>query len=204
MKRPGQQQIQSNTNVEILTSPYGKRWCNMYSSSRQIEAIWHNNKPASMTTNEWRSLDEITRSTIRIHMAKNVYFSMVLKETITFSLWEKLQAISEKKPSSSKLILIRELFNMKMRETDPVTSHINTFSRVLSELFSQGINFKEKVNALALLLSLSASWEVFCMIFVNNFLKLNLDETIGQILTADFDKNRWDSWSMNWQMPTTR
>ena len=82
---------------------------------------------------------------------------------------------------------------MKMRETNPATSHINTFSRVLSELFSQGINFKEKVNALALLLSLSASWEVFCMIFVNNFLKLNLDETIGQILTADFDKNRWDS-----------
>ena len=95
-----------------------------------------------------------------MHLAENVYFNMA-KETTTFKLWEKLQAVYEKQSSSSKLILIRKLFNMKMRETDPATSHINTFSRVLSELSSQGINFEEEVKALALLSSLPTSWEVF-------------------------------------------
>ena len=72
-----------------------------------------------------------------------------------------------------------------MKETDPVTSHIITFSLVLSELSSQGINFEEEVKALALLSSLPASWEVFCTTFANNCPKLNRDETIGQVLTED-------------------
>ena len=75
---------------------------------------------------------------------------------------------------------------MKIRGTDTATSHINTFSQVLFELSSQGINFDEEVKALALLLSLSASWEVFCTTFANNFPKLNLDKTAKSMgLTID-------------------
>ena len=98
-------------------------------------------------------IDKIVHSTIRMHLAENIYFSMA-KETTTFKLWEMLQAVYEKQSSSSKLILIRKLFNMKMRETNPATSHINTFSWVLSQLSSQGINFEEEVKALTLLSSL--------------------------------------------------
>ena len=144
---------------------------------RQVEAIRHNEKPASMTIKEWTSIDEIARS-IRMHVAENFYFNMA-KETTTFSLWEKVQVVYEKKSSSSKLILIRQLFNMKVRETDLATSHTNTFYWVLSKLSSQGINFEEEVKALALLSSLPTSWEVFFMTFTNNFPKLNLDKTIG-------------------------
>ena len=32
---------------------------------RQVEAIQHSGKPASMSSKEWRSIDEITRSTIQ-------------------------------------------------------------------------------------------------------------------------------------------
>ena len=83
------------------------------------------------------------------------------KETNVVALWEKLQMIYEKKSSSSKIILIRQLFNMKMRETKPMTSHVNTFSRVLNKLSSQGVNSEEEVKALALRSSLPMSWEVF-------------------------------------------
>ena len=72
-----------------------------------------------------------------------------------------------------------------MRETNRETSHINTSSKVLSKLSSQGINIEEEVKALTLLSSLPASWEVFCTTFSNNCLKLNLDEMIGQVLTED-------------------
>ena len=77
---------------------------------------------------------------------------------------------------------------MKMTETDPTTSHINTFSWVLSDLSYQGINFEEEVKALALLLSLLTSSEVFCLTFANNCPKQNLDETIGQVLTEDIQR----------------
>ena len=102
-----------------------------------------------------------------MYLAENVYFNMA-KETTTFALWEKLHVFYEKQSSLSKLILIRQMFNMKMRETDPTTSPINTFSRMLFELSSQGINFHEEVKALALLLRLLASWEFICTTFANN------------------------------------
>ena len=71
------------------------------------------------------------------------------KETTAFSLWEILQSIYKKKSGSSKLILIRQLFNIKMRETEPTTSHINPFTWVLTGLSSQGLNFKEEIKACA-------------------------------------------------------
>ena len=91
-----------------------------------------------------------------MHLAKSVYFGMA-KEMSTFSLWEKLHAVYEKKSLSSKLILIRQLFNMKMKEFDTTISHINTFNWVLAEISSQGLNFEEEIKALALLLSLPMS-----------------------------------------------
>ena len=130
-------------------------------------------------------MEEIDRSTIQMHLAENVYFRMA-KETTKFSLWKRLQVVYEKKSSSSKLILIRQLFNMKIRETNLATSHINTFNWVLFELSSEGIKFEEEVLALALLSSLSVSWEVFYMTFVNSCPNLNIDETIEQVLTKGF------------------
>ena len=73
---------------------------------RQVKEIRHRKKSASMTIEEWKSIDEIAWSTIHMHLAENIYFEMA-KETTTFKLWEKLQAVYEKQSSSSKLILIR-------------------------------------------------------------------------------------------------
>ena len=72
---------------------------------RHVEAIRHRKKHASMTSEERKSIDGIARSTIRMHLAENVYFSMA-KETTTFTLWEHVQAVYEKQSSSSELILI--------------------------------------------------------------------------------------------------
>ena len=74
---------------------------------------------------------------------------------------------------------------MKTRETDPTTSHLNSCNQVWFELSSKVIHFKEELKALALLLSLSPSWEVFYTTFTNSSTRLNLNETIGQILKED-------------------
>ena len=99
-----------------------------------------------MITEEWKLIEEIVRSTIRMHLAENVYFRMP-KETMVFTPWEELQAVYEKYSSSSKLRLIRKPLNMMIGEIDPKTSQIKAFSWVLSKLSSQGINFEEEVTA---------------------------------------------------------
>ena len=71
--------------------------------------IRHSKTPAGKTPEEWKSVDELARSTIRMHLAKKFYFS-IAKEKTVFELCEKLQSLYEKKSSSSKLILIRQLF----------------------------------------------------------------------------------------------
>ena len=63
---------------------------------RQIEAIRHN-KQAAMVVDEWHSLDEIARSTIRMHLIENVYFNMA-KVTTTFALWESYRPFTENNP----------------------------------------------------------------------------------------------------------
>ena len=84
----------SGTNVEIWKFD-GKNfdlWKQMMQDTiirRQIEALRHSEKLASMTTEEWPLLDEIARSTLRMYLAENVYFSMA-KEKTTFSLGEEL------------------------------------------------------------------------------------------------------------------
>ena len=50
-----------------------------------IETIRYNSKPTEMSADERRSLDEIASSTIRMHLAENVYFIMG-KETIAYTL----------------------------------------------------------------------------------------------------------------------
>ena len=74
---------------------------------------------------------------------------------------------------------------MKMRETDPATSNINTFSRVLSKLSSQEINFEEEVKDLALLSSFPTIWEGILHDIHQQLPKLNLKETIDQVVTED-------------------
>ena len=112
-KRPGQQKhtfqkmaTQSDTNVEIRKFD-GKNfalWNEMMQDVliiwRQVEAIHQSNKPMSMSVEDRRSMDEIACSTIRMHLAENVYFNMA-KETTTFTFWEKLQDIYKKQSSLS-------------------------------------------------------------------------------------------------------
>ena len=63
---------------------------------RQIEAIRHSKTSAGKTPEEWKSVNELARSTIRMHLVENVYFS-IAKEKTAFELWEQLKSLYEKK-----------------------------------------------------------------------------------------------------------
>ena len=143
--------------------------------SPQIEAIGpHAKTHSGKTPQEWQSVDELTRSMVSMHLVENVYFSMV-KEKTAYELWKNLKALSEKNTSFLKLILIRQLFNMQMKETELARTHTNSFNRVFNQLTSLNLNFDKEVKVLALLSSLPRSCKVFSATVTNRSSKQDVD-----------------------------
>ena len=79
----------------------------------QIDPIENENAPE----NEWLKLDRIVRATIRMHLSESVYFTVQSCST-TFELWKTLSETYEKKATSTKMYLIRRLYNLRMKESD--------------------------------------------------------------------------------------
>ena len=62
---------------------------------RQVEAIRQKEKPESMKAEEWKSLDEIARSTIRMHLAKKCLFQHGERDDNTLSVGEATGRLRE-------------------------------------------------------------------------------------------------------------
>ena len=63
-------------------------------------------KLVDMSEEDWAELDALAKSTIRLHLAESVYFTVV-SETTSFNLWKKLCSTYEKETASNKVYLMR-------------------------------------------------------------------------------------------------
>ncbi|MCO5570966.1 hypothetical protein L7F22_024696 [Adiantum nelumboides] len=79
------------------------------------------------TDAEWKFLDAKARSTIRLHLAESVYFTIVGESTAK-EVWDKLCANYENKSASNKVYLMKKLFDLRMKEGGTVLSHLNKFN----------------------------------------------------------------------------
>lgn len=84
-----------------------------------------------VTQYEWEELDALARSTIYLHLAESVYFT-VLDCPTSHATWVKLcntyeQNTYEQNTPSNKVFLMRRLFNLRMKENGSVAHHINDF-----------------------------------------------------------------------------
>ena len=126
----------------------------------QIDPMENENGPEIYKANEWQKLDRIVNATIRMHFSESVYFIVQSCKT-TFELWEKLSETYEKKVASTKMNLIRRLWNLRMKESDSVQAHLNEYESVSSQISSQGTEIKDELRAIILMSSLPSSWETF-------------------------------------------
>ena len=76
-------------------------------------------------------MDELWRSIIRLHLAKSIYFSVLDCET-SHVLRQKLCNTYEKESASNKVFLMQKLFNLCMKESASVASHIYDFDSLFS------------------------------------------------------------------------
>ena len=93
----------------------------------QIDPIENEVAPEIYKANEWQKLDRIVRATIRMHLSESVYFTVQSSET-TFELWKKV--------ASTKMYLIRRLYNFRRKDSDSVQAHLNEYESIISQITS--------------------------------------------------------------------
>ena len=127
-------------------------------------------------------MDSLAKSTVRLHLAKSVYF-IVVNEKTTYELWMKLCATYEKEIASNNVYLMKWLFELQMKESGSIASRLNEFNIIFGQLQAQKLNFDAEMKAIFLLCSLPSSWDTFCTA-INNSAPggvLNFDD-VGSLL----------------------
>ena len=83
-------------------------------------------------------MDQKAKSTIRLCVLDSVLLN-VSGEATTKALWDKLGTLYQYKSLVNKLFLWKKLYNLRMKDGDSVTEHLNAFNTVVSQLLSVNI-----------------------------------------------------------------
>jgi hypothetical protein len=150
-----------------------------------IDPIEHDTAPASYKPDVWTKMDRVARATIRMHLSESVYYTVQSCTTVK-ELWETLSDTYEKKVAATKIYLIRHLYNLRMKESDSITAHLNDYEGIISQLSAQGMMIDDDLKALLLMSSLPPSWETFVMTVCNaSATAEKYSETTSSILSED-------------------
>eukprot|EP00253_Pinus_taeda_P023200 PITA_23200 len=144
-------------------------------------------KPTGVTDEEWKKLDRKAKSTIRLCVSDLVLLN-VSGEATTKALWDKLGTLYQSKSLVNKLFLREKLYNLRMKDGDLVTEHLNAFNTVVSQLSSVDIKISDEDKCISLLCSLPDSWDSLVIAIGNNATALQFDEIVSALLTEEI---RW-------------
>jgi len=115
-------------------------------------------KPMGVSDEEWKKLDRKAKSTIQLCVLDSILFN-VLGEATTKALWDKLGTLYQSKSLVNKLFLQKKLYNLRMKDGDLVTEHLNAFNTMVSQLASAYIKISDEDKCISLLCSLPDSWD---------------------------------------------
>ena len=99
-------------------------------------------------------------------LSESVYFTVQSFST-TLELWKTLSDTYEKKVATIKIYLIRRLYNLWMKESDSVQTHLNEYESLNSQISAQGMTIEDELRAMLLMSSLPSSWETFVTTMCN-------------------------------------
>ena len=118
-----------------------------------------------------------------MHLSESVYFT-VQSCSISFELWKRLSDTYEKKVAATKIYLIRRLYNLRMKESDLVQTHLNEYRSLSSQISAQGTTIEDELRAMLLMSSLPSSWETFVTTVCNaSTTAVKYSEVTSAILT---------------------
>jgi len=109
-------------------------------------------------------------------------------EATTKALWDKLGTLYQSKSLVNKLLLQKKLYNLRMRDGDLVTEHLNAFNTVVSQLASIDIKISDEDKCISLFCSLPNSWDSLVITIGSNVTASQFDEIVSALLMEEM---RW-------------
>ena len=140
-----------------------------------------------VTDEEWKKLDRKAKSTMRLCVSDSVLLN-VSGEPTAKALWDKLGTLYQSKSLVNKLFLRKKLYNLRMKDGDSVTEHLNAFNTVVSQLLSVDIKILDEDKYISLLCSLPDSWDSLVIAIGSNATTLQFDEIVSSLLMEEM---RW-------------
>ena len=111
-----------------------------------------------------------------------------------------LSKLYEKPSTSSKVILMKRLFHMKMLEGGSIADHLDQFNTFTNQLSFVKVNFDDEFRALLILCSLPESWNSLVMTVSNSVPSsstLKFDDVFVVILSDEMQRKSTGETSRN-------
>ena len=100
-----------------------------------------------ISVEDWKDLEEITFSTVRMCLVDQV-LPEVCAETTAQGFWMKLENTYIGKNMTNKLWLKKQLYSLRMPKRGDLVAHIHKFNQVCSEVMSLDVKIDKEDRAL--------------------------------------------------------
>ncbi|MCO5591096.1 hypothetical protein L7F22_045073 [Adiantum nelumboides] len=111
--------------------------------NKGLAAPLKDHKESVYNDDQWEELDARARATICLHFGESIFFT-IMDKTTAFELSDSLCSACDGKSASNKVFLMKKLMRLSMKEGSSVSSHLNDFNALYSQLTSKGLNLMMK------------------------------------------------------------
>eukprot|EP00253_Pinus_taeda_P027526 PITA_27526 len=109
------------------------------------------------------------------------------------ALRDMLGTLYQSKSLVNKLFLQKKLYNLRMKDGDPMTEHLNALNTVVSQLASVDIKILDEDKCISLLCSLLDSWDCLVIAIGSNATTLQFDEIVSSLPTEEMRRKNMES-----------
>eukprot|EP00253_Pinus_taeda_P031761 PITA_31761 len=114
-------------------------------------------------------------------------------EATAKALWDKLGTLYQSKSLVNKLFLWKKMYNLRIKDGDSMTEHLNKFNIVVSQLLSFDIKISNEDKCINFLCSLPDSWDSLVIAIGSSATALQFDEIVLSLLTKEMRRKNMES-----------
>jgi hypothetical protein len=162
----------------------------------QWVAVDPSTAPTRMLVDDYKKLDWKAKSTIRLCLSDSILLN-VSGEATTKELWDKLGNLYQSKSLVNKLFMRKNMYNLRMRDGDSMTKHLNAFNIVVIQLLSIEIKISDEDKCISLLCSLPDLWNSLVVAIGRNTNTSSFDDVVSSLLSEEMRHKNMEGQSTN-------